>query len=336
MRNSGKQDRNGEPKASEAKGKLDNKLEDDVDALFRLPLPEFTGARNTLAARLKKSGRGDEAVLVKALVKPSISAWAVNQLYWNHRDAFDRLIASGERFHRAQVSRLAAKVADMRAALDARREALTHLSDLATSLLRDAGHNPSLDTIRRITTTLEAMSVYASRSDALRPGRLTHDVDPPGFDSLASFIPGDDVTGSTKEPTRFTPSPKPAGTSRSRKAAPDEDERQLEETRKANIAAARVSLQNAKRSLTEARARAQSLEVTRKKVYAEAKKAEKHRRDAEESLEKARTASEDAASRARSVAIEAEEAAREVKDAERSVEKAAKELESLFRESTGR
>jgi len=32
------------------------KLEDDVDALFRLPLAEFTGAHNTRAARLKKTG----------------------------------------------------------------------------------------------------------------------------------------------------------------------------------------------------------------------------------------------------------------------------------------
>ncbi|MGI9167376.1 MAG: hypothetical protein ACR2G5_13535, partial [Pyrinomonadaceae bacterium] len=70
MRNSGKQDRNGEPRGSETKGKRNN-LDDDVDALFRLALPEFTDARNTLAARLKKSGRGDEAFLVKALVKPS-------------------------------------------------------------------------------------------------------------------------------------------------------------------------------------------------------------------------------------------------------------------------
>ena len=78
----------------------------------------------------------------------------------------------------------------MRAALEARREALTHLSDLATSLLRDAGHNPAPDTIHRITTTLEGISAYASRSDAPRAGRLTHDVDPPGFESLASFPSG--------------------------------------------------------------------------------------------------------------------------------------------------
>ncbi|HUE82082.1 MAG TPA: hypothetical protein VMM84_08195 [Pyrinomonadaceae bacterium] len=114
---------------------MKNDREDEVNALFRLPLAEFTGARNALAARLKKSGRGDEALLVKALAKPSISAWAVNQLYWNHREPFDRLLVSGERFHKAQTSRSAGKLADMRSALDARREVLIQLSDLATSLL---------------------------------------------------------------------------------------------------------------------------------------------------------------------------------------------------------
>ena len=79
-------------------------FENEVDALFRLPLAEFTGARNALAAQLKKRGRGEDAARVKALGKPSIAAWAVNQLYWNHREEFDQLIASGERFHKAQTS----------------------------------------------------------------------------------------------------------------------------------------------------------------------------------------------------------------------------------------
>jgi hypothetical protein len=334
MRNSEKQDRNGVRKGSEAKGQL----EDDLDALFRLPLAEFTAARNTLAARLKQGGRFDEAVLVKAVVKPSISAWAVNQLYWNHREVFDRLIASGERFHKAQASRLAGKVGDMRGALDARREELTHLSDLATSLLRDAGHNPTADTIHRITTTLEAMSAYASRSDAPRPGRLTHDVDPPGFESLASLIPGAGMAELTEKPARVTPSQKSgsADTNTRRKVAPDVEVRQLEETRKAKIAAAKVSLHDAKRSLTEARARAQSLEAAQKKALADAKEAGKQKREAEQQLEKARAASEDAARRARSVAAEVGEAAKEVKDADRTVEKASKELESLLRESPAR
>ena len=175
-------------------------LEADLDALFRLPLAEFTGARNALAARLKKSGRENEkadAARVKSLAKPSISAWAVNQLYWDHREEFDELITLSERFHKAQKS---GKVAEMRTALEARREALTELSDLATSLLGARGQNPAPDTIHRITTTLEGLSAYASHTDGPRPGRLTNDVDPPGFETLASFVVGAPTT--KREPPR--------------------------------------------------------------------------------------------------------------------------------------
>ena len=63
--------------------KNSGKLNDEVDELYQLPLAEFTGARNALAARLKQSGRANDASLVKALQKPPVSAWAVNQLYWN-------------------------------------------------------------------------------------------------------------------------------------------------------------------------------------------------------------------------------------------------------------
>ena len=331
MRNSGKPVRNGKSRASETKVKRDNNLDNDLDALFRLPLPEFTGERNTLAARLKKSGRRDDAVLVKALVKPSISAWAVNQLYWDHRDAFDHLIVSGERFHKAQASPLAGKFANLRTALDARREALTHLSDLATSLLRDAGYNPSPDTIHRITTTLEAMSVYASRSDAPPSGRLTHDVDPPGFESFGSFIPSAGVTQPTKEPARSSPKSSSAPRNVRQKLAPDDDTRQLAEAHKAKVAAAKVSLQEAKSLLTEARARAQGLEVKQKKVSAEVKAAEKLRRDAEQSLEKAKAVVEGAAQRAQSVAVDVKAAATAVEEAQRTVEKSSEELESLVR-----
>jgi phage-related minor tail protein len=208
-------------------------------------------------------------------------------------------------------------------------------------LLLDAGHNPSLDTIRRITSTLEAisaMSELAARSDTPHPGRLTHDVDPPGFESFASFIPGAGTTQPRKEPARVTPSQKSSGalTNTRRKAAPDDDADRDEEARKAKIAAAKVSLQDAKRSLAEARARLQGLEAAQKKADAEAKKAEKQRRDAEERLKKAKAASEDANQHARNVAAELEEAASALDDNERTVEKASKELESLFRESSGR
>src|SRR4029077_6745043 len=94
---------------------------DDVDALFKLPLAEFTGARNDLAARLKREGHTDDSNLIKKLAKPSISAWAVNQLHWNHREAFDRLPPTSQRFRQSQTSPPATRMADLRGSLDARR-----------------------------------------------------------------------------------------------------------------------------------------------------------------------------------------------------------------------
>ena len=311
------------------------KLKDEVDDLFKLPLAEFTDARNALAKRLKQSGRADDANLVKTLTKPSVSAWTVNQLYWNHRVAFDRLLAAGQRFHKAQASGLAGKVADLRGSLDARREALLRLSELAESLLSDAGHNPSPDTIRRVNTTLEAVSAHASASDGPMLGRLSQDVDPPGFELLASFV--SDV-GATKA-IAARASQKSAATSSQQN--PLRDGRQLEEKRDAEekrkdrqvrIAAAKFSVQAAKRSLVAARAREQSLDTAQKKANAEAKEAEKRKREAEERLKHASAAYEQAAERARSVAEEASAAAEAVENARRTVEKETKELESLFSE----
>ena len=273
------------------------KLDDEIDELFRLPLAEFTGARNALAARLKKEGRPNDAERVKLLGKPPVSAWTVNQLYWNHREAFDELIATGKRFR--PTSRRGGKGADMRESLDARREALVQLSDLATELLRDAGHNPSQETIRRVTTTLEALSAYALLSDGPAPGRLTGDVDPPGFESLASLMAGGG--------SMFAPAMKsnPATT---KKATVIAEVRKLQQ---AKIAAAKVSLQDAKRSLADARARAQSSESAHKQATAVAK---------------------DAARRAQIAAAEAEAAAHALEDAKHTFEAATKELESLLRE----
>src|SRR5205085_7716594 len=165
----------------------------------------FISARKALAARLKQNGLVSEAEGVKALAKPSISTWTANQLYWRHREALDELIATGQRFRKAQVT---GKMVNMREALDARREVLSHLSDLAAEALRDAGHNPSLDILRRIATTLEALSVATSLSDRPTLGRLTEDIDPPGFDSLGSFTPSAGITKRAAEPLRVSPAKK--------------------------------------------------------------------------------------------------------------------------------
>ncbi|HKO45585.1 MAG TPA: hypothetical protein VJU84_20080 [Pyrinomonadaceae bacterium] len=288
--------------------KSKNDSDEAVEALFRLPLSEFTGARNAVAAQLKKDGRGDQAAAVKALGKPSVSAWAVNQLYWNHREAFDKLLASGERFHKAQSSRSGAKVADMRTALDARREALTKLSDLAAPVLRGAGHNPSPDTIHRITTTLEGISAYTSRDDGPHLGRLTHDVDPPGFESFGSFVPVRQEAVTRKQEAGAGGRRKDAESTQRR----SDEKRKSEEANQEKLAAAKASLHDAKKSLMEAQARVRSLEAAKTRAQADLKQAEERVTEATK--------------RARSVEADLKEAVNEVKDAERLVEKASNKL----------
>lgn len=321
IKKAGKKDSNG--------GGPDEKLEDEIDALFTLPLAEFTGVRNTLAARLKKEGRADDAERVKLIAKPSVSAWAVNQLYWNHRDAFAELIAASKYFRPAS-SRLAGRVAGMRDSLDARREALINLSELATSVLTEAGHNPSHDTLRRVVTTLEALSAYALLPDGPTPGRLTGDVDPPSFESLALLMSGAAVD---KQPEAIAPSrksDKSAATAR-QKEATSAEVRRIEEFRQKKITAAKAALQEAKKSLTDARAKIQSVDAAQKKAAAQVKEAEKNKRQAESLLEKATAAYDDAASRAKTAEAEARAAAQAVESAKTTVEEATKDLESLLR-----
>ena len=308
------------------------KRDDEIDALFRLPLTEFISARKKLAAQFKKNAYPDEAERVNMLTKPSVSAWTVNQLYWGHREAFDELVATGQRFRKAQTS---GKVVNMREALDARREALSHLSDLAAEVLRDGGHNPSLDTLRRIAATLEALSA-ATSSDGPTPGRLTHDVDPPGFESFGAFTPSAVTSKPAAKPLQVKSSGKATAVTKTQPTSTARAEAREREERQARINAAKATLQDARKSLTAARAQAKSLEAAQKRSEAVAKEAENQKRQAEERFKKASAASEDAADRAVSIAVELKEATKALDEAKRVVDKATNELEISFRESPGK
>jgi hypothetical protein len=259
-------------------------LNSEIDALFALPLDDFTAARNMLAARLKKEGRTNDAARVKALLKPPVSAWAVNQLYWRHREVFDRLLAAGKEFRTAQASQLSGKAAHLRESQDARRKSLRELSDLAAELLQKGGHNAGPETLRRVRTTLEAISASASGPDGPYPGRLTADVDPPGFDALAALV--SDIP-KTKE----------------RKSV----------SGAASIAEAKSTVRHAEQALKQARAIARTAGAARQKAAAVKKQAEKLMREADERL-KAATSEADEAARA------VDEAERALTDASRKLQ----------------
>ena len=303
--------------------------ESDIDALFQLPPPEFIAARNALAGRLKKSGRDETARRVRAIPKPSISAWTVNQLYWKHRTAFDKLLASGERFRRAQSSRLAGKGGDLHRLLNERREELSSLSRLAAEILQRSSGAAPPGVMRRITASLEALSAYGALEGGSRAGRLVEDVDPPGFDALAALVPrvGDGArTSAPSKVLEFQKAAKPSGKGNVRSA---DDRSGKEKQRQAQLSAARAKKQEAARAVVAAKRVAQQAQTALKKSATRAKETEATMVAAEERLQKIATLAHEARQKARRAAIEAESAAQAVEEAERTLERATKELSEL-------
>jgi len=301
----------------------------DIDALFKLPLAEFTAARNALSTTLKRAGRQGDADAVKALPKPSIPAWVVNQLYWHNRADFNRLIEAGERFRNAQATQLAGKSTDVREPLNTRREALSKLAHLAAEQLRAGGYSATPEMMRRVTTTLEALSTYGALPDAPRAGRLTDDVAPPGFETLAALVPR--VGQTTRDydgPTHVLPFRQETRAPKARRDSED-DARRREEERKAEVAAARAAVQEAERTLRDARKTAEQAEAALKHAATRAKETERERQELEKTFEKAVAAADAAKQDARRVAGEAEEAAQAVADAERALEQARRRLSDL-------
>jgi hypothetical protein len=299
----------------------------EVDDLFKLPLGEFTPARNALAAQLKKAGRQAEADEVKALAKPSASAWVVNQLYWRFRAEFDRLLDAGERLRAAQAAQLTRGAADVREPVNARREAVAALLRAAERVLRDGGHGATRDTLRRVTSTLEALSIYGSLPNAPRAGRLADDVDTPGFETVAALLPG----GAAKRvaaarPAAVAPAPKAArGAAESSEAAA----RRREQERKESLAAAKIAVRDAERVLNAARKQAERAAAALETAAARADETEAQRADLEKKLARAANEAEAAHARAREAEADAKDAMESAEDAERSLEVARRGLEAL-------
>src|SRR5579862_9733037 len=105
-------------------------VDDEIGQLYQRPLAEFTPARNALA---KQAGK--DAPRVRALPKPSVPAWAVNQLYWRDRHAWDALVAAAENARAVNRVVLAGKSGDVRAANQVHEETVESAFKATLALL---------------------------------------------------------------------------------------------------------------------------------------------------------------------------------------------------------
>jgi hypothetical protein len=294
----------------------------NVDGLFKLPLGEFTSGRNALVAELKKAGRHAEANEAKTLTKPSVSAWAVNQLYWRHRESFDRLIEAGDRLRRAQTQPTGDAA---RNAATTRREALTALAGIAEVVLRESNYGASHDMLRRVTRTLEALSSYGSLPDAPVAGRLSDDLDAPGFEAVAGLLPGKHAARSRQlsmelaKPERAAPQRQP---SQGNAAA-----RREEEKRKTLRAAAKAAVREAERALNAARKQAERGAAKSAAAAIDAKESERQHAQLEKELARVSKNAAEAKERAREAAADASEANAAVAGAQRALELAQRRVQ---------
>ena len=296
----------------------------DIDALFKLPPGEFTAARNALAARLKNDGQQAAASEAKALTKPSVSAWVVNQLYWRHRKLFDRLLEAGDRLRKQPAGDSA------RDAVNARREAVAELAARATELLQEAGHGDTHNLLRRVTSTLDALSSYGSVQGAPAAGRLTDDVEPPGFEAALGLLPaaGKRAAGAPPVQMRLPGAEPPT------KRASDAKEtataaRRAAEDRKRLAAEAKAAVRAAERALNVARKAAERAATTLENAAARAKAIDGERAQVEKRLARIVKDAEAAHADEREATADTERTTRAAADAERTLELARDRLEKL-------
>jgi hypothetical protein len=166
-------------------------LEERLDALFAVPIDEFTQTRNSLVKELTAAGDKDSASRVKALKKPTTTVWAINQLAHHHGPELEELVAIHERMATARGA------ADLRSAADERRRVVHRLTDLAGKILAAAGHSASTTQTQRISQSLLAATT-GEQLDALRWGRLTGELEGPGFEAMSGFA--DAADGPAYEP----------------------------------------------------------------------------------------------------------------------------------------
>jgi hypothetical protein len=253
--------------------------DDPIDALYQLPLEEFTAARNSLA-----KASGDNAI--KKLEKPTLPAWAVNQLYWRERKLWDEVIKTSTQVRTAYKKMLEGKDADVRAAETFHAEAMRKAKDAIRRMVEEAGNTASDAVMTPVTETLDALPTTDE------PGRLTRPLRRTGFEALQGVT----ITAKAKPMVERAETKKPpADESDKERRKREADQQELamnkERLRFAEAAEreAEAAVDRAKRAVERAEKTRERIEKELEEAVAAEKSARKELAAAESSYDKAKT-----------------------------------------------
>ena len=243
-----------------------------IDELYAGPPEEFVARRDELVRSLRKEGDREAADEVKALRKPTVPAWAVNQLARRERMRLRSLLTAGERLRGAHEELLRGGPPEaVQRAREDERKAIAELAGAAATLLEQGGNPASEATLDRVRDTLHAAAVDEEVGRRVREGRLEKEAEATGFgfEGLPSAPAAKRAAG--KGPAKETKR------ERERKEAAREKQRAAEE----RLRDARTALKEAERA-----AESQARELRRVEEAVRSRRADVER--AERELERAR------------------------------------------------
>jgi hypothetical protein len=145
-----------------------------AEDLYGLALERFIPERTALAQALRADKRREEASQVAARRKPSVAAWAVNQLVRTQGRTIAKLFEAGDDLADAQAAAADGKRTgeQMRGAMGRQRDAIDQLVEAARGLLSLDGHPLSAQTLERVAETLRAASIDSGSREQAQSGCL--------------------------------------------------------------------------------------------------------------------------------------------------------------------
>ncbi|HSC14191.1 MAG TPA: hypothetical protein VLI71_03700, partial [Gammaproteobacteria bacterium] len=177
--------------------------------------------------------------------------------------------------------------------------------------------------MRRVTSTLEALSSYMASPDAPISGRLTDDLQPPGFEAVAGLLPERGKRKASGQIAMALPHAVPATRSPSNAGAA----RREENDRKKLVAVAKAAVRDAERASSAARKQAERAAARAETAAKRAKGIEGQRAQIEKQLVRVSNDAEAARAEANEAMTGANEATKAAKDAERALELARQRLQ---------
>jgi hypothetical protein len=275
-------------------------LEEEIDRLYGLPLEEFVPERDALAKRLRGEKRREEADAIKARRKPTVAAWAANQVLRSQAEERRALLEAGDALRAAQDDLLAGRgdAGTARKAGEAERRAVGDLVAAARGLAREEGFlsDAVLDRVRE---SLHAAATDDEARAEVAAARLTRERRPAAFGGLEGFAAAPSAPEARPRKAAPKGARRPADRDRDREREREErDERDRErEAERERRAAERERRRELQAEIREAKAAERDAGRRRREAERAAQEAERRFTRASTELEAAQKAEREAIDR---------------------------------------